>query len=140
MSRVDLWGSLGWFAWPLAALGTMGFALALLAWLDLRDSRSSAKPQRSLSIMRRRLRVLAACAAMAPLVGLLGTVWGLVSVFGSMDQDSSAPEILGQGLRIALLTTEVGLAIAIPTVGIHAALARGLKRRAVVLRAMAGAA
>jgi biopolymer transport protein ExbB/TolQ len=78
---------------------------------------------------------LATCAAAAPLIGLLGTVWGLVSVFGSIDADSAAADAMRHGLRVALLTTEVGLACAIPALGAHAWLSRALTRRLAAIEA-----
>jgi len=66
------------------------------------------------------LRPLVVVAALAPLLGLLGTVWGMILAFSTIAQQSGLgrPELLADGIRQALVTTAAGLAIAIPT---HAA-------------------
>ncbi len=55
-------------------------------------------------------------AAVAPLLGLLGTVTGMISTFDIItDFGTGDPKLLSGGISIALVTTEVGLAVAIPT-------------------------
>jgi biopolymer transport protein ExbB len=79
--------------------------------------------------LERRISVLAVGAAVAPLLGLLGTVTGmihtfrLISVFGTGD-----PRLLSAGISEALLTTEAGLVVAIPLLLIHAFLSRRVQR------------
>lgn len=67
-----------------------------------------------------KLRPLVVVAAIAPLLGLLGTVWGMIEAFANIAlQDGlGKPELLAGGIAQALITTATGLAIAIPT---HAA-------------------
>ncbi|RPF78392.1 MAG: MotA/TolQ/ExbB proton channel family protein [Verrucomicrobia bacterium TMED71] len=52
----------------------------------------------------------------APLLGLLGTVTGLVQVFGNVSLDTGMPDpsAFTQGIALALTTTVIGLAVAIP--------------------------
>lgn len=66
--------------------------------------------------VEKRLRVLAAIAHIAPLVGLLGTVAGMVVAFAQIQalQGTVKPADLAGGIWEALLTTVFGLAIAIP--------------------------
>lgn len=62
-------------------------------------------------------RLLVQCLiAMAPLLGLLGTVTGLIETFGSLgtSSTSSASEGIAGGIVEALLATQMGLAIAVP--------------------------
>ncbi|WP_417721888.1 MotA/TolQ/ExbB proton channel family protein [Salipiger sp.] len=62
-------------------------------------------------------RVLDTVAQMAPLLGLFGTVLGMISAFQAL-QDAGAsvdPSILAGGIWVALLTTAVGLAVAMPS-------------------------
>lgn len=72
--------------------------------------------------------VIALTAATAPLLGLLGTVTGmintfkLISVFGTGD-----PRMLSSGISEALVTTEYGLIVAIPALLIHAVISRKTK-------------
>jgi len=54
-------------------------------------------------------------AAVAPLLGLLGTVTGMISTFDIITEFGTGdPKLLSSGISIALVTTEVGLAVAIP--------------------------
>ena len=55
-------------------------------------------------------------ASVAPLLGLLGTVTGMIETFDSITQfGTSDPRLLSEGIAIALVTTELGLVVAIPT-------------------------
>ncbi|MGA9574850.1 MAG: MotA/TolQ/ExbB proton channel family protein [Lysobacterales bacterium] len=54
-------------------------------------------------------------AAVAPLLGLLGTVTGMITTFDIITEFGTGdPKLLSGGISIALVTTEVGLAVAIP--------------------------
>jgi len=60
--------------------------------------------------------VLQGVAATGPLLGLLGTVWGIIEAFLAMDQhDSSAIGVVAPAMAGALLTTALGLLAAIPS-------------------------
>ncbi|MFK8011708.1 MAG: MotA/TolQ/ExbB proton channel family protein [Marinicellaceae bacterium] len=55
-------------------------------------------------------------ATVAPLLGLLGTVTGMISTFDIITEFGTGdPKLLSSGISIALVTTEIGLAVAIPT-------------------------
>jgi len=72
--------------------------------------------ERAASRMRRFLRVINGVATVCPLLGLLGTVWGMMDAFNAI-ADSSAmgrPELLAGGISGALLSTAAGLFVAIP--------------------------
>ena len=58
------------------------------------------------------MQVLDVIIVIAPLLGLLGTSSGLMSVFGDLDDKDT----MSRGIAVALSTTIVGLAIAVPTV------------------------
>ncbi|MDA0578320.1 MAG: MotA/TolQ/ExbB proton channel family protein [Verrucomicrobia bacterium] len=69
------------------------------------------------SRMERRLVVLATASQVAPLIGLLGTVLGMIQALLPMQVEAPlihSGDVLG-GLRVALLTTAAGLAVAIPS-------------------------
>jgi len=87
-----------------------------------------------IAAMERGLFLLEVIVAGAPLIGLLGTVTGLVNVFSQMpgggDVDKS---LFSQGISLALLTTMVGLAIALPTLLFNSYLNRVLDKRAASL-------
>ncbi len=70
---------------------------------------------------------LADLAAIAPLVGLLGTVLGMFQAFGGIAGDLAAnarPVVLAQGVSQAIVTTVFGLVVSIPCLVFHAMLRR----------------
>ncbi|MCH8474917.1 MAG: MotA/TolQ/ExbB proton channel family protein [Opitutales bacterium] len=71
--------------------------------------------------LQRGLVVLEIVIAIAPLIGLLGTVTGLITVFGNISPDTGMPDpgMFVEGVALALMTTGVGLAIAIPGLVFH---------------------
>lgn len=66
--------------------------------------------------LRRYLRVLNGIATISPLLGLLGTVVGMIRAFNAIATSSAMgrPELLATGISEALLTTAAGLSVAIP--------------------------
>lgn len=64
--------------------------------------------------MERFLNTLGTIAAMAPLMGLLGTVIGMIEIFASQSPTGSDPALLARGISIALYNTAFGLIVAIP--------------------------
>ena len=68
------------------------------------------------------------CATSAPLLGLLGTVTGIMGTFALMTEFGGGdPKVLSSGISEALVTTENGLIIAIPSLLLHAFLSRKAK-------------
>jgi biopolymer transport protein ExbB len=66
------------------------------------------------------LSTLAVIAAAAPMLGLLGTVTGMISLFEVITHyGTSDPKILAGGISEALITTQMGLSVAIPILLIH---------------------
>jgi len=75
--------------------------------------------KRKLNDLERGLTLLATIAAVSPLLGLLGTVIGMVKIFGVLTVGSGAignPQELSAGIAQALLTTIFGLIVAIPAI------------------------
>lgn len=72
--------------------------------------------ERQVSILKKRLRVLNGVATLSPLIGLLGTVIGMIQAFNDIAQSNAMgqAEELARGIAMALLTTATGLFIAIP--------------------------
>jgi biopolymer transport protein ExbB len=72
--------------------------------------------KRELAELRRGTRPLELIATIAPLIGLLGTVLGMIQAFQALQEAGSAvdPSILAGGIWEALLTTAAGMAVAIP--------------------------
>jgi biopolymer transport protein ExbB len=77
--------------------------------------------RKELQRLTRRLPLLSLIAGVAPLIGLLGTVMGLVKAFQkvAMAQGVVNPSLLADGIWEALLTTVAGLMIAIPAALFH---------------------
>jgi len=67
------------------------------------------------------LRPLVLVGMIAPLLGLLGTVWGMIEAFTSIALEGGLgkPELLASGISQALITTAAGLAIAIPAQAVY---------------------
>jgi biopolymer transport protein ExbB len=61
------------------------------------------------------LTTLGTIAAMAPLLGLFGTVVGMIEIFGSQTAAGSNPILLAHGISVALYNTALGLIVAIPS-------------------------
>ncbi len=78
----------------------------LCLWLSQRTKR-----------LRAHLPWLTLIAVIAPLLGLLGTVLGMIQAFQSLAAHSGPvqPSLVAEGLQQAMLTTAVGLSIAVPT-------------------------
>ncbi len=65
--------------------------------------------------LERYLNMLGTIAAISPLLGLLGTVIGMIEIFGSQAPSGSNPIVLAHGISIALYNTAMGLIVAIPS-------------------------
>ena len=75
--------------------------------------------------LERFLTALGTIAAITPLLGLLGTVIGMIKVFAAiMAQGTGNASVLAGGISEALITTATGLAVAIPTLIFHRHLQR----------------
>jgi len=65
--------------------------------------------------LERFLTSLGTIAAIAPLLGLFGTVIGMIEIFGSQGPQGSNPLMLAHGISIALYNTAFGLVVAVPS-------------------------
>jgi biopolymer transport protein ExbB len=73
----------------------------------------------------RYLQVIATLGSIAPLLGLLGTVIGMIATFEVISSYGTGnAKAMANGISIALVTTEAGLLVAIPGLLVSAALAR----------------
>lgn len=82
-----------------------------------RDARLEAEASVALAGLERGFRLLDTIAQLAPLLGLFGTVLGMIEAFQSLQAAGTSvdPSLLAGGIWVALLTTAVGLAVAMPT-------------------------
>lgn len=106
----------------LARQQTSPLSALVLAFLETRHAGRSAVKERmeevgtvEISLLNRYVGALSAVVTVAPLLGLLGTVTGMVQVFQSVAtvEDPKISQLAG-GIWEALLTTVAGLAVAIP--------------------------
>ena len=65
--------------------------------------------------LERFLTTLGTIASIAPLMGLFGTVVGMIEIFGSPTSSGNNPQALAHGISVALYNTGFGLIIAIPS-------------------------
>ncbi|REJ72011.1 MAG: MotA/TolQ/ExbB proton channel family protein [Planctomycetota bacterium] len=77
--------------------------------------------ERQVSSLRKNLRVINGVATVSPLLGLLGTVWGMLGAFQDISTAGAAGNMqqLGSNIALALVTTAAGLVIAIPSLIIY---------------------
>lgn len=85
---------------------------------------------RDINVLRRHFRPLEVIGNIAPLLGLLGTVIGMIAAFNQLEAAGSQvdPSVLSGGIWEALLTTAVGLVVAIPAVAMLNFLERSVER------------
>ncbi len=79
----------------------------------------TAQGEHELYLLRKRLRALTVIAAIAPLLGLTGTIFGMIRAFQTIamsGQSLGKAELLAGGIYEAMITTAAGLLVAIPTI------------------------
>jgi biopolymer transport protein ExbB len=99
-------------------------ALEVLRGADQSDGAVEERLQIVLSeqrlLLERNLGFLGTMGNTAPLIGLLGTVWGIMRAFHDMARTGSAgPSVVAAGVAEALFTTAAGLLVAVPSVMIY---------------------
>ena len=148
------WNYGGPLMWVLALFSVWALALMIYLWYSQRAgivipeavSRicASKDPESEGGRIADRLMAqvewLADLGAIAPLVGLLGTVLGMFQAFGGIASDLAAnarPVVLAQGVSQAIVTTVFGLVVSIPCLACHAFLRRRTARRIAGLESLA---
>ncbi len=138
----DFWLKLGYLAIPLLLCSTVALAVILersLFFIDLKKKRQSLdnkiddilkndefsenKKEDKISLLlfefnclqTKSLHILQLVSAISPMLGLLGTVFGIMKTFQSISEstDPVSPALLAEGLWQAITTTAVGLSIAV---------------------------
>jgi len=72
------------------------------------------------TLLNANLRGLGVIANLAPLLGLLGTVTGMIKAFGAIAESGTGnPSVVASGIAEALITTAAGLIVGIPTLAIY---------------------
>ncbi|MEZ4389194.1 MAG: MotA/TolQ/ExbB proton channel family protein [Candidatus Krumholzibacteriia bacterium] len=104
---------------PFANVVRAGLDQAQSDWEITRDVLQETGRQEAVRLTRN-LRVLETVAAVAPLLGLLGTVVGMIRVFSGIGQVGLGnPEQLSSGISEAMVTTAAGLIVGIPALVAH---------------------
>jgi len=116
----------------IALVSLAAWLVALTAWFRVRsvvkilavslsaDYQNKLFIDARLLVLDRMLRILAAMVAALPLLGLLGTVLGMLSTFEVIEgYGTGHPSLLAGGIRRALLTTQSGLWTAMPILLMH---------------------
>ncbi len=85
---------------------------------DLLREEIGRRAAAQIEALRSHLRTIEVVATLSPLLGLFGTVLGMIDAFRAMEAAGSRvdPAVLSGGIWEALLTTAVGLAVAVPSV------------------------
>lgn len=84
------------------------------------EERLQVKLSQQKLLLERNLGILGTLAAVAPLIGLLGTVWGIMRAFHDMAATgSAAPTVVAAGVSEALITTAAGLVVAVPSLMLY---------------------
>ena len=147
------WTYGGPLMWVLALLSVLALAVIIYLWYAHRPGicvpeavsriRAAKDPAaeggRIADAMMSSVDWLADIAAIAPLVGLLGTVLGMFQAFGGIASDVSAgakPVVLAQGVSQAIVTTIFGLVVAIPCLAAYAIFRRRAQRRIAEIEAV----
>ena len=146
------WNYGGPLMWVLALFSVAALAVALYLWYSQRkgvflpDAMARMEKAKDKAAEGGRIAArayaavdwLADIAAIAPLVGLLGTVLGMFQAFGGIASDVSAgakPVVLAQGVSQAIVTTIFGLVVAIPSLVLYAFFRRRAQKRVAELEA-----
>jgi biopolymer transport protein ExbB len=118
---VEAWDN-GDLAGARAALGESRSYLAPVVEMALSSDavdtpRLTAEAEMRFARLETGFRFLDSVAQLAPLLGLFGTVLGMIEAFRSLQEAGAQvdPSLLAGGIWVALLTTAVGLAVAMPT-------------------------
>jgi biopolymer transport protein ExbB len=100
--------------------------------IDLLERHVAEAGERQVQRLRVRLRLLAIIASVAPLLGLLGTITGMITAFQTVATSAEAlgkTEMLAKGIYEAMITTAAGLIVAIPVLLFHHWISALIERR-----------
>lgn len=119
-----------WIAHPSHREGRIGELLDEVAdapSIDASVALFAGLRKAELAPFARDLKVMKVCVAVGPLLGLLGTVTGMLATFDALANGSGGDQTMAaiaKGISEALITTETGLVVALPGLFFHYQLAR----------------
>jgi biopolymer transport protein ExbB len=123
-----------WIEHPGERRGPIGKLLDFVSGNPSLDATAASfQGLRSIEVapFERDLRVMKICVGLAPLLGLFGTVTGMLETFAALASGSGGEQTMGMiasGISVALITTETGLVIALPGLFFHYQLMRKHER------------
>ena len=109
----------------ISQLSCLGYLLInCIKYKDLQRENLESKIEEKASevkhLLDRNLTMLGTLATISPLLGLLGTVVGMITAFTGLSEVTGAnPDVLAEGISQALITTAFGLFIAVPGLVMH---------------------
>jgi biopolymer transport protein ExbB len=108
--------SVSFFAW---GFGVHAWSRARGQWRDLREG-SVPPAQIDVASIEARQLLLGSFVVILPLLGLLGTVAGIIDTFEVIREvGRGEPRLMARGIREALIATEAGLITALPALALH---------------------
>lgn len=118
----------GYLGKPVARVVAAGLACWQMGREEIENALQEAV-LREIPPMERFLSTLEMLAAIAPLLGLLGTVTGMIDTFHVITQHGTGdPRLMSSGISEALVTTMLGLSVAIPIMLAHTLLHRAVEK------------
>lgn len=122
---------------PSAMSRILGTLLSHLNWSKSENLEAvQTRARHELARMEKGLIVLEIATGAGPLLGLLGTLSGLVAIFSELG-GSGDPVIVARGISEALNTTIVGLAVAVPSLIAHSYFTRRIEMMAIQMESTA---
>lgn len=104
---------------PLTRILAAGFRRMELGLLEIERALEAAG-QHEVSLLTVNLRILGAVGVITPMLGLLGTVTGMIKAFENIAQSGAGnPNLVASGIAEALTTTAAGLIVAIPSLAAY---------------------
>jgi len=122
---------------PSAASRILGTLLSHLNWPKSENLEAvQTRARHELARMEKGLMILEMTAGAGPLIGLLGTLSGLVGIFAALG-GAGDPVVVARGISEALNTTIAGLAVAVPSLIAHSYFLRRIEMQAVTMESVA---
>ena len=99
--------------------------------IHIREAHITQEIERIDKMFSKGLIVIRFISVAAPMLGLFGTILGMISIFGAISESNQAvtPALVSGGLKEALYATAMGISIAVPSVGINIFLHHNISSR-----------
>jgi biopolymer transport protein ExbB/TolQ len=99
--------------------------------LAIREAHITHEIERIDGVMSKGLIIIRFISVASPMLGLFGTILGMITIFGSIAESNQpvTPSLISAGLKEALYATAMGISIAVPSVGINLFFNHSISRR-----------